>query len=77
MGEATDQAAGTSPSPAAAASPPAADWPATSATGDRGVDAALHALAELTREPVEGHAQIFDALHDALHAELDAETETG
>ena len=53
--------------------PPGAGTPPVRPTGHDRVDAVLARAAELDARPVAEHATLYDELHAALVAELDAE----
>ncbi|MEE1622532.1 hypothetical protein ACQ3I4_14850 [Zafaria sp. Z1313] len=55
---------------------PEVDWPEVPApTGNADVDAALGELGRLPGLPVGAHQEVFEAVHDALRAALDADGE--
>ena len=56
--------------------PPDAGRPPVRSTGHDRVDAVLARTAELEAIPVAEHATVYDELHAALVAELDAEPST-
>ena len=56
--------------------PPGAGVPPVQPTGHDRVDAVLARAAELDAMPVAEHATVYDELHAALVAELDAEPGT-